>query len=149
MIDQAKLAQLKTASHATKSPKGGGFDLEDMTRPQLEFLHSEIGKLLPRRTLSAINLEDELLSQFSKIKQLQDDTMSDDEIPPNQRAQVAGQVAATLQQLIKMQVDLQRDEQMKKMEAALLEALNYLTDEARDVFFAEYSQLAEKTGAAG
>jgi hypothetical protein len=144
MIDQEKLAALKTSAHSL--PKDSKTTLEDLDLVELEQLHEQISRLLPNRSLSDLNLESELLSQFDRIKQLQEDTLTDSDIPPNQRAQVASQVASTLQQLIKMQVELQLDEKLKKMEAALIEALMLLDEDARATFFTEYEQLAKKHG---
>ena len=145
MIDQEKLLALKTGM---KGPAKGR-TLEALTPAELKALRELLDEQMPEKmhSLGEINLEHELLAQYRKVKDLQDSVLTDDVTPANQKAQCAGQVASTLQSLIKMQIDLQRDERLKKIEGALLEAISTLPDEARDLFFAEYEKMAKDKGA--
>jgi hypothetical protein len=99
----------------------------------------------PRR-LDQINLEEQLVAQYHRVLRLQEDVMYDDATPANQKAQVSGQVASTLQQLIRMQEDLQRSEAFKLMESVLADAIKTLPVEAKEAFFEEYERLAAKAG---
>ena len=109
-------------------------------------LKRRIDSYLPAMALKDVNLEEELLTQFALVKDLQSITMSDMDIPANQKAQVAGQVAAVLKQLVEMQMSLSREEEFKKMEQALLEAVGLLSEDAKAKFFDEYELLARKSG---
>lgn len=113
---------------------------------QLRELRDQIDAKLPADSLKSLNLETELVTQYQRVLNLQDKVLRDSDVPANQRAQVAGQVASTLQHLIKMQIDLKRDEQLKRMEAALLKAVATLDDEAKLLFFNTYEQLALTEG---
>ena len=146
MIDDQKLAQVQAAMLGT-APEKEGFDLDTMTHDELRELRDEIDRRLPEDSLDSLNLEKELVGQYRAVKRLQDDVLMDDEIPPNQRSQVAGQVASTLQQLVKMQVDLKQGEQMKRMEAAFLDAIEDVDEDVKAKFFANYDVIATNKGA--
>ena len=92
------------------------------------------------------DLEEELLSQYNKIVQLQDDVKDNDDIPANQRAQVMNSAVSALAQIIKLRQDLKRETTLQLMEQALLEAVDTLDKPARDVFFEEYERLAASKG---
>lgn len=143
MIDAERLAELKTAIRGGESPKD---PLAEMSQSELRRLRSEIDKLLPEANINGMNLETELVEQYNLVKDLQASSLHDDEIPLNQRSQLAGQVASTLQQLVKMQVDLKRDERLKKIESVFLEAIENLPEEAKDMFFDEYERIALSKG---
>ena len=146
MIDDAKLAQVQAAMLGEVAPEDG-LDLDAMTHDELRELRDEIDRRLPEDSLDSLNLEKELVGQYRRVKRLQDDVIMDDEIPPNQRSQVAGQVASTLKQLVDMQVDLKQGEQMKRMEAAFLDAIEDVDEDVKAKFFANYDVIAAKKGA--
>ena len=140
----------------TQQPKPDAWDdwsqgvdtsqFKHMNQAALIDLKRRIDSYLPAMALKDVNLEEELLTQFALVKDLQSVTMSDMDIPANQKAQVAGQVAAVLKQLVEMQMSLSREEEFKKMEQALLEAVGLLPDDAKAKFFDEYELLARKSG---
>jgi hypothetical protein len=132
----------ETSKRANRGNPLEGYDLDGLLR-----LRQEIDGMLPARALKDLNLEEELVVQFLAVKSLQTSVLTDEMTPANQKAQVAGQVASTLQQLVKMQTDLRKDEQLKRMETALMSALGLLPLEARELFFEEYELLAKKSGA--
>jgi len=142
MIDPEKLAAIKVGMKVSDVDP-----LKTMPERELRKLRSEIDRLLPKSSLEGLNLEEELVEQFHTVKRLQDDVLMDSGVPPNQRAQVAGQVASTLQKLIDCQIDMKRDERLKKIEGALLDAIATLPDAAKDAFFVEYAKIAEARGA--
>ena len=148
MIDEEKLKFIRTTGVTLPEiPRSRGFDLDDMTTEDLIRLHASIEAKLPPAELGSMNLERELVMQYRRILALQEDVLTDDDVPANQRAQVSNAVAATLQQLVKMQVDLGREEQMKRMETALLEAVETLPNAEKDLFFQRYEEIAERVGA--
>lgn len=126
---------------------GHAFGLEHMDVGELLALRAGIDGRLPAISLKGLNLEEELVRQFLQVKALQTQVMNNDEIPANQLAQVAGQVSSILQVLVKMQIDVGRDEQMKRIEDALLEAVRTLPDKERVAFFDRYEKIAESNGA--
>ena len=146
MIDDQKLAQVQAAMAGT-APEKEGFDLDSMSVDELRELRDEIDRRLPEDSLDSLNLEKELVGQYRRVKRLQDDVIMDDEIPPNQRSQVAGQVASTLKQLVDMQVDLKQGEQMKRMESAFLDAIEDVDEDVKAKFFANYDVIAARKGA--
>ena len=145
MIDDAKLAQVQAAMAGT-APEKEGFDLDTMSVEELRELRDEIDRRLPEDSLDSLNLEKELVGQYRKVKRLQDDVLMDDEIPPNQRSQVAGQVASTLKQLVDMQVDLKREQTLKLMESVLVDMIKSMPEDFKTNFFTEYKQRASKAG---
>ena len=97
-------------------------------------------------SVSELSLEAELVVQYSKTRQLMDDTLNDSETPANQKAQVANSVVSALAQLIKLQEDLKKQETLKIMEGVLIEVLQTLPTEVRDKFFTEYERRAAQAG---
>lgn len=124
-------------------------DIDNMSVEELLALRAEIDARLPARGLSDMNLEGELVRQYYQVKALQAEVLVDYETPANQKAQVSNAVAGTLQQLVKMQTDLKRDEQLKLIEIALLEAIEDLPQDKKDGFFVRYEKIAERVGAMG
>lgn len=120
--------------------------VDTLSQEQLRALRDQIDAKLPAGSLKSLNLETELVTQYQRVLNLQDKVLRDSDVPANQRAQVAGAVGSALQHLIKMQIDLKRDEQLKRMEAALLKAVATLDSEAKLLFFDTYEQLALTEG---
>jgi len=142
MIDQEKLAGIKTLLRGKESPKD---PLEGLTPKELRRLRGEIDKLLPSR-VSDLNLEEELVEQYQKIKDLMDEVTESPEVGASQKAQVGNSVVGTLGQLVKLQEDLRRQETFKIMEGVLIEAIKRLPAAVKDEFFTEYARLAKRAG---
>ena len=146
MIDAERLAELKTAIRGGDSPKD---PLAEMSQSELRRLRSEIDRLLPEGAgVGDLNLEDELVQQYHKTKDLMDETLLSDETPANQKSQVCNAVVTILSQLVKLQEDLKREQMMKIMEATLVEAIKTLPEETKNEFFTEYERLAARAGLA-
>ena len=143
MIDPERLAQVRTAL------KDGNTDpLNSMSQADLRRLRGNIDRLLPSNDVSSLNLEDELVQQYIKTRDLMDATLLDEACPANQKAQVCNSVVTILGQLVKLQEDLKREQTVKIMEATLIEAIKTLPEEVKGVFFAEYERMAAKAGLA-
>ena len=140
MIDDQKLAQVQAAMAGT-APEKEGFDLDTMSVEELRELRDEIDRRLPEEKLSQMDLTQELLSQYRLVQRLQSDVLGDDDIPANQRAQVAGQVASTLQQLVKMQTEFQNAERFRAIENLLIKSIKLMPRDAAEAFIAEYEKL--------
>ena len=140
MIDDAKLAQVQAAM-AGAAPEKEGFDLDAMTHDQLRALRDEIDRRLPEDKLSQMDLTQELLSQYRLVQRLQSDVLGDEEVPANQRAQVAGQVASTLQQLVKMQSEFHNSERFRAIENLLIKSIKLMPLDAAEAFISEYEKI--------
>ena len=145
MIDDQKLAQVQAAMAGT-APEKEGFDLDAMSVDELRELRDEIDRRLPEDSLDSLNLEKELVGQYRLVQRLQADVITNDDFAPNQRSQVAGQVASTLQQLVKLQEDLKREQTLKLMESVLVDMIKSMPEDFKTNFFAEYKQRASKAG---
>jgi hypothetical protein len=105
-----------------------------------------IDQRLPQDGVESMNLEIELVNQYNTVKDLQDETLADDDVPANQKAQVANSVASTLAQLIKLQEDLKRQETLKIMESTLIEVMKMQPEPIKKEFFETYEAQARKAG---
>jgi uncharacterized protein (UPF0147 family) len=143
MIDEEKLAEIRTTIAGKASLKD---PLKEFSEAELRKLLSEITQLLPNDTVTDLDLETELVSQYRKTKTLMDEILEDEDCPANQKAQVANSVISTLSQLMKMQEDLKREQTLKIMEDVLVDSLKTLPEEARTEFYAEYERLATQAG---
>lgn len=142
MIDQEKLAQVKTLLRGGETPKD---PLADLSLPDLRRLRGEIDRLLPEGGVRGLDLEDELVQQYHKTKDLMDSTLNSD-APPNQMAQVCNSVVTILAQLVKLQEDLKLQKTLSVMESVLVDVIKTLPDATKDGFFAEYERMAKKAG---
>ena len=140
MIDEDKLAQVQAAMLGEVVPEDG-FDLDTMTHDELRELRDEIDRRLPEDKLSQMDLTQELLSQYRLVKRLQDSVLMDDSIAPNQRSQVAGQVASTLQQLVKMQTEFHNAERFRAIENLLIKSIKMMPLDAAEAFISEYEKI--------
>lgn len=117
-------------------------DIDEMEIDELLALKDQIEVRLPNRSLKAMNLEEELVEQYMKVKALQNRVLNDEGIPANQVAQCAGQVASTLQALVKMQTELHTAERFKKLEGLLIKHLRTLPQEVAERFIDDYERMA-------
>ena len=143
MIDAERLAEVRTAIAGGGSARD---PLAEMSPADLRKLRGEIDRLLPSEDVSSMNLEDELVQQYLKTKDLMDETLLDEDCPANQKAQVCNSVVTILGQLVKLQGDLKREQIVKLMEATLVEAIKTLPEEVKQEFFAEYERMAVRAG---
>jgi hypothetical protein len=143
MIDQEKLAGIKTLMRGNEAPKD---PLAGLSAKELRRLRGEIDKLLPSSKVSDLNLEEELVEQYQKIKDLMDEVTESPDVGASQKAQVGNSVVGTLGQLVKLQEDLRRQETFKIMEGVLIEAIKRLPAAVKDEFFTEYARLAKRAG---
>ena len=104
----------------------------------------EIIKHLPPTELDKFNMEQELLLQYHCIRELQNDVISDDTIPVNQRAQVANAVASVLNKIAELQVEVYTSERFKNIENLLVRTLSKLPEELAAEFLDQYELLINK-----
>lgn len=134
MIDQDKLAAIKATMGEGNAPPA-------VSEKELRKWRQQIDRLLPEDTLSSMDMPKELMAQFQRVKDLQDDVLNDDMTPANQKAQVAGQVASTLQQLIKMQTDFYNSERFRSIENLMIKFMKKMPLETAREFLDEYENL--------
>lgn len=143
MINEETRAEIETAFRGDHTAR---ITLGSLTESELRQLRSEIDAMLPKVGLSELNLEQELVDQYYKTKDLMDEVSTDADTPANQRAQVCNAVTSSLAQLVKLQEDLRREETLKLMESCLVEAIKFLPDESKENFYEDYERLAKKAG---
>lgn len=136
MIDQGKLQALKGEARI-----GEAGTLQTLTHDEMLALKELLDSSTVEKSLKDLNLEHELLAQYARVKRLQEEVLNDDSVPANQRAQVAGAVASTLQQLIKMQVEFSTSERFKAIEALMIKAMRKLPKDVAEEFLEEYERL--------
>ncbi len=115
-----------------------------LTVAELVRLRDEITQALPPLELSKMNLEEEMLLQYHTLRELQGAVMEDDEVPVNQRAQVANSVAGTLKTLGDQQITLYSSERFKQVENALIRELDKLPEATAAAFLDHYAKIVMK-----
>ncbi|UCV26781.1 hypothetical protein [Ferribacterium limneticum] len=103
-------------------------------------LYEAVKASLPAHALSDIDLTQELVLQFTRVKELQIATLASSRVPANQKAQVANSVASILGQLTKLQTELHTAERFKAMETHLIRAMKKLPLEEAEEFLREYER---------
>lgn len=88
--------------------------------------------------IGAIDLKAELAEQYAKAKTLYANVETSSCFTPNQKASVLNAVTAILAAITKEQAKVHNMERLKAMEAALIEALKTLPEEAQQVFYNQY-----------
>jgi hypothetical protein len=136
---------LPPESGATRAQQRAKSQLDIYSTAELYALRKLIDERLP--SLREVNMERELVAQLAIVKNLQETTLTDFDIPANQRAQVAGQVANILAKLGVLQVELYDSERMKEIEQILIDTLNELPIESQERFLASYRLKLEKMDA--
>ena len=110
--------------------------------PQKDWIdiYEAVKGALPPHKLQDIDLAEELVLQFMRVKDLQIATLSDTSTPANQKAQVANAVSGVLTQLTKLQTELHTAERVKLLENQLILALKEFP-ELSDRFLGEYERV--------
>ena len=122
-------------------------DLDEFTLQDLLALRSEVEKRLPSGSIRDIDLTKEVVLQFRAVQELQGRVVLDPEVAANQKAQVANSTSAILAQLTKLQTELYTVERLKRIEMALIEALNELPEADQRRFFTVYEAILGSSGA--
>lgn len=149
MIDESKMARLNGVGSKTaevKPPTDLKGWLSGLSHKELRKIQRTISGLLPDVDVKGLDLEKELVSQYQAIKQLFDDVIDDPDVAPNQKAQVANSVGATLSTLSKSQEDLRLTQVLRLIESVLIEEIKTLPKETKDAFFERYEFRAKKEG---
>lgn len=141
MFDPEKQARIRSGEAFTTPSERSNAELDLLDVDELLRLRGEIDKRLPAVALNDMNLEEELVRQYLRVQSLQEDVLSDEGVPANQRAQVASAVASTLQQLVKMQSEFHTAERFKKIENLMVKHMKQLPLETAQAFLDAYEHL--------
>ena len=95
-------------------------------------------------SLKNLDLDAELYNAYAKAKNYLADVQSDEQVPPNQLAQLMNTISAILKEIVKMQTELHNAERVKKLEAAMIQAIKLAPLESQDAFFKEYSAILKE-----
>jgi hypothetical protein len=119
------------------------FDFNGLPVDELLRLRGEIEQRLPALALKDLDLEKELVLQFLASQRLQAKVLTQADTPANQKAQVANALASSLAALAKFQTEVHSSERMKRIEIALIDAINLLPNEAKEAFLTAYAAILE------
>ena len=92
-------------------------------------------------SLKNLDLDAELYNAYAKAKNYLADVQSDEQVPPNQLAQLMNTISAILKEIVKMQTELHNAERVKKLEAAMIQAIKLAPKKSQDVFFTQYASI--------
>lgn len=98
------------------------FDMDDARTPP-EDRPSKLQFDAPLKNLNELDTAQELMLQYQRAENLAGSVLTDDDVPPNQRAQVLAAVTAVLSQIIKLQTDLHNSQQFKRIEMIMIDTL--------------------------
>lgn len=143
MIDDSKTLKFESPSELNPPPSAK-FHWKSLPLSLLLQYRDEINSALPSTELSKMNMEEEMLLQYHAIRELQNDIIGEDTIPPNQKAQVANAVAASLNKLAELQASLYTTERFKNIENILIRNLSKLPEEIASEFLTEYEKEIDK-----
>ena len=131
------------------SKKGLWPEIDHLGVADLLALRAQIEVLLPATDLGDLDLSKELVSHFLVVKELMNDSMDEESVQVNQKAQLINSCASILQQMAKSQADLYNAERIKKIEQSVIEALKQTDEDVIDRFFMIYEELLEKASDSG
>ena len=116
-------------------------DLETMTPDELLDLLDRVTALLPATKLSEVNLAEELVLQFQRVKAVQAKVIEPGSgVSAQQKAAVVNACGAALQHLVKLQTDLYNAERLKNIEQVLIRVIKDQPEKLQRAFFKQYEQ---------
>ena len=121
------------------------YELEDLDlhgTPQL--LHSRHLPISEVGSLQSLNLDSELYESYAKAKNYLAIVQSDETVPPNQLAQLMNTISAILKEIVKMQTELHNAERVKKLEAAMIQAIKLAPLESQQAFLEQYEAILKE-----
>lgn len=127
-------------SHTDETSEVDEVDLGRFSVADLLKLRTRIDERLPASALADLDLERESVVQYMQLTSLQQKVLESNDIPANQKSQVANATAAALRDLGRIQVQMYTPERLKLLEATLIEVLNKWPAEMTREFFAEYEK---------
>ena len=95
-------------------------------------------------SLKNLDLDAELYNAYAKAKNYLADVQSDDQVPTNQLAQLMNTISAILKEIVKMQTELHNAERVKKLEAAMIQAIKLAPLESQQAFLVQYEAILKE-----
>ena len=141
--DNTPLPSIPGAQAGRRTASVGNWSIH--TIAELVRFRDEITRQLPATELSKLNLEEEVLLQYHVLRELQADVLATEDIPANQRAQVANSVASILKTLADQQVALYSSERFKEIENLLIRTLTLLPEAQASSFIVEYERILQES----
>ena len=121
------------------------YELEDLDLHGTPHLpHSRHLPISEVGSLQSLNLDSELYESYAKAKNYLADVQSDESIPPNQLAQLMNTISAILKEIVKMQTELHNAEKVKKLEAAMIQAIKLAPLESQQAFLVQYEAILKE-----
>lgn len=121
-------------------------DLDLHEPPEYEQRYHGSNYIPEQGSLKNLNLDAELYNAYAKAKNYLADVQSDEGIPPNQLAQLMNTISAILKEIVKMQTDLYNAERVKRLEAAMIQAIKLAPPESQQTFLEEYEKILAEAG---
>lgn len=118
-----------------------GIDVSKLPVEDLLDLRQQVEAALPAKSIKDLNMAQELVLQMQALQSLQNRTLQDPDLPPNQVAQTCNALSNSLKMLADMQVSVYSSERMKAQEAILIKLLDKLPEEMQQAFLADYERL--------
>lgn len=118
------------------------FDLDMLSQEQLNSLMSEVSSRITNKRLADRNLEREFEAQLNLAKRIQEDLLTF-EAEPKEKIAALNAVTSILKELTKLREDLQTIEDLRRVEAALLEAIGTLPEKEKAAFLDRYEEIYE------
>ena len=95
-------------------------------------------------SLKNLDLDAELYNAYAKAKNYLADVQSNDQVPANQLAQLMNTISAILKEIVKMQTELHNAERVKKLEAAMIQAIKLAPLESQQAFLVQYEAILKE-----
>ena len=118
------------------------FDLDLLSQEELNSLMSEVSSRITNKRLADRNLEREFEAQLNLAKRIQEDLLTF-EAEPKEKISALNAVTSILKELTKLREDLQTIEDLRRVEAALLEAIGTLPEAEKVAFLDRYEEIYE------
>ena len=138
MIDESKVKDFNRAEPAQAPFRWSALPIETLLK-----YFDEIRATLPSTKLVDMNMEDELILQYQAVRALQNSIIDDDEVPANQKAQVANAVASVLGSLADLQNKTYSSERFKRIETLLIRHLSKLPEDTAAAFLEDYERILD------
>ena len=115
------------------------YDLREPERAPVQLV--PMNYLPEHGSLKSLDLDAELYNSYAKAKNYLAEVQADGEVPPNQLAQLMNTITTILKEIVKMQTDLYNAERVKKLEAAMIQAIKLAPSESQQAFLEEYAKI--------
>ena len=103
-------------------------------------MRAQIDAILQDVNLQNLDMSQELVFQYLQTKDLLETVRNDEEIDVNKRAQLINSLTSIIEKIAKMQIDLYNSDRLKKLEGAVVHALDATSPELKQKFLDIYKK---------